>query len=102
MEKNIKKLRKQNKRKKVTDLIKALRKIKRKKDNTEIKIEREIKKGWARWTIKYGKCKNCKRKISYHDKYDAYYCRFCNIWLEQKCGDKKCESCSIRPIQPLK
>ena len=66
------------------------------------RIRRELRKSWARWSIKYNKCKNCERKIFYNNKYDAYYCKSCNIWLEPKCGDKRCEFCSIRPVSPIK
>lgn len=35
----------------------------------------------------------------YSEKYDAYYCPDddCRKWLEEKCDDRECEFCSIRP-----
>ena len=66
------------------------------------RIRKELKKGWAKWTIKYSECKNCKGKISYNFKYDSYYCKSCNKRLESQCGNKECEFCSTRPITPLK
>jgi hypothetical protein len=44
------------------------------------------------------KCKNnCGNKPVRIDKYDAYACRSCNIWLERKCDDcenKLCPNCN--------
>jgi hypothetical protein len=45
-------------------------------------------------------CSNEKR--SYSEEYDAYYCDFCNSWLEDTCGDSDCEYCNNRPEKPLK
>lgn len=44
-------------------------------------------------------CK-CGEHKCYSDKYDAYYCKTCDEWLEQKCNDEDCEFCSIRPDKP--
>ena len=43
---------------------------------------------------------NCEDIKQYSDKYDAYYCNACNIWLEDKCDDPECEFCPKRPICP--
>lgn len=34
-------------------------------------------------------CPTCKKLIIYSDKWDAYYCQCCNIWLEPGCGGKE-------------
>ena len=36
----------------------------------------------------------------YSEKYDAYYCANCNIWLEGICKSKSCSYCMDRPIKP--
>jgi hypothetical protein len=47
-------------------------------------------------------CKNCGNNQIYFDKYDAYFCPKCNLWLENKCGDPDCYYCPKRPDRPLK
>ena len=37
----------------------------------------------------------------YYEDYDAYFCPKCNVWLESKCSDPKCEYCTKRPEKPL-
>jgi hypothetical protein len=44
-------------------------------------------------------CK-CGTKIVYSSEYDAYYCDYCNEWMESKCDDPNCEYCTIRPATP--
>ena len=34
------------------------------------------------------------------EKYDAYACLKCNMWLEQKCSDSTCIFCETRPVNP--
>lgn len=46
------------------------------------------------------KCNKCENKASYSEKYDVYYCKNCNIWLEKKCSDSNCEFCTNRPDSP--
>ena len=49
------------------------------------------------------KCPNCGSKAYYSDKYDAFYCKKCLIWLEEKCSSSNhCEYCSKRPEKPTK
>lgn len=43
---------------------------------------------------------NGKCKPSYSETYDAYYCKTCKKWLEEKCTDKNCEFCASRPYRP--
>jgi len=43
---------------------------------------------------------NCNEDKLYSDKYDAYYCKVCNKWAEDKCSDPTCEYCTTRPDQP--
>jgi len=47
-------------------------------------------------------CVRCGLEISYSEKFDAYYCERCNIWLEEKCIDPLCSVCTIRTIRPIK
>lgn len=46
-------------------------------------------------------CPICNRPQSRSDKYDAYYCKHCNIWLEPVCGNRNCEFCAARPRNPI-
>lgn len=50
-----------------------------------------------------GFCPKCNSlsHCSYNEKYDAYFCRGCNVWIETTCGDPDCYYCSIRPEKPL-
>ena len=46
-------------------------------------------------------CKvDIKHKVVLIEKYDAYACLECNIWLEDKCDDGDCIFCSNRPDNP--
>lgn len=38
----------------------------------------------------------------YSEKHDAYFCDKYNRWLEDGCGDKKCDFCKDRPKRPKK
>lgn len=52
-----------------------------------------------RWIIP---CKTCGRAGKYNKVYDAYYCEYCNKWLEEKCDSKyECTLCKDRPKEPL-
>ena len=44
---------------------------------------------------------NCEDTKMYSEKYDAYHCTECNIWLESKCDDPTCEFCNQRPLTPV-
>ena len=46
-------------------------------------------------------CFKCKEIILYSEKYDAYYCGGCNIWLSLRCDDLFCTYCRKRPTRPL-
>jgi len=48
------------------------------------------------------RCPSCDQVLFYHDTFDAYYCAFCNAWLEGACSDSACEYCRARPSHPLK
>lgn len=48
------------------------------------------------------KCKKCGTTEIYYEKYDAFFCKNCNEWLETKCKDTTCEFCSKRREKPLK
>ena len=47
-------------------------------------------------------CPICNRKKSHSEKYDADFCKHCNIWLEPVCGNRNCEFCATRPRNPVK
>lgn len=49
-----------------------------------------------------GKQLKCGHKTKYSEKYDCYYCKECNKWLEGQCSDKECEFCSKRPDKPMR
>jgi len=45
-------------------------------------------------------CPHCGKPSSYNCKYDAYFCKSCDEWLEAKCGNQYCEFCASRPDKP--
>lgn len=47
------------------------------------------------------KCKKCSNFIIHYEKYDAFFCAYCNEWTEKACGDPDCEYCKNRPEKPL-
>ena len=47
-----------------------------------------------------GRCPFCGSKIKYSERFDAKYCHFCDVWLEQACSDPTCEYCAYRPMRP--
>ena len=51
--------------------------------------------------INDARCTNCDRCRIYHDRFDAYFCAECNVWLEGACTDPGCQYCSNRPEKPL-
>jgi len=44
--------------------------------------------------------KQCCSSKKYSKEYDAYYCEFCNVWLETMCSDSECKFCIDRPKYP--
>jgi hypothetical protein len=48
----------------------------------------------------YKICHECNTYSIRIDKFDAYACKKCMIWLEDKCNDSKCEFCCVRPETP--
>lgn len=49
---------------------------------------------------KLGKCSKCQSE--YSERYDAYYCKKCDRWLEKACSDENCSFCTNRPSRPSK
>jgi len=47
-------------------------------------------------------CQKCLKPRIYYDDYDAFFCPYCNVWLESACSDSTCEFCRKRPEKPLK
>lgn len=46
-------------------------------------------------------CTECKCVGILSEKYDAYFCEHCNIWLESACPDSTCTYCKPRPSKPM-
>lgn len=46
------------------------------------------------------KCHKCDTKFSFNERYDAFYCKKCVIWLSSKCDDMECDFCKDRPDKP--
>ena len=51
-------------------------------------------------SVERHRCPYCKEIKKYSAEHDAYYCSYCNVWLEHKCKDKKCQFCKDRPWKP--
>ena len=45
-------------------------------------------------------CPTCQIPKSYITAFDAYFCKTCNVWLEENCGDPTCNYCNNRPQSP--
>ena len=45
-------------------------------------------------------CKLCSKPGIRNDKYDAYYCTNCVVWIEKQCDDVECIYCPNRPETP--
>jgi hypothetical protein len=39
---------------------------------------------------------------NYNEKFDSFYCKDCDYWLEEKCDEHDCEYCIKRPEKPSK
>lgn len=46
------------------------------------------------------RCRHCGRRVSYSQRYDAFFCMPCNAWLEEQCTDPACEFCVGRASEP--
>ncbi len=44
-------------------------------------------------------CNQCVK--DYDEDFDAYFCRTCNVWLEEACKDPSCDFCASRPSTPF-
>ena len=42
----------------------------------------------------------CGASYLYNEEYDAYYCEYCDVWVEDGCGDDECTFCHSRPEKP--
>jgi hypothetical protein len=51
--------------------------------------------------ISKDKCKICKERLIYYQKYDTLFYAKCNSWTENRCTDLDCNYCSKRPNKPL-
>lgn len=45
-------------------------------------------------------CPNCQRETCYDEQFDSNFCKECNIWVSQTCGDEQCYFCVNRPKTP--
>lgn len=45
-------------------------------------------------------CVKCGVDTIRSERFDAYYCKGCDVWTEPKCGDSLCEYCGNRPDKP--
>jgi len=45
-------------------------------------------------------CHRCHGRSERSEKYDAYFCGRCGLWLEGACGDPDCRYCPDRPPTP--
>lgn len=43
---------------------------------------------------------NCTHPRYYSERWDAFYCKACDEWLEGRCRDHDCEFCKDRPEKP--
>lgn len=41
-----------------------------------------------------------KEKIIRNVYYDAEFCELCDVWIEGKCDDMRCNFCPQRPVKP--
>lgn len=41
-----------------------------------------------------------REKVIRNEYYDAVFCEVCDVWLEQKCDDMRCNFCPQRPESP--
>lgn len=46
-------------------------------------------------------CPTCGKPKDYFERYDAYGCISCGVWLESQCKDPNCEYCVGRPEKPM-
>ncbi len=47
------------------------------------------------------RCSKCNNLLIINEDYDAYFCAYCNEWVEDTCGDPNCMFCKDRPKKPL-
>lgn len=45
-------------------------------------------------------CSTCDTEAVRDEKYDAFYCPACMVWLESQCPDLDCGFCLERPDRP--
>ena len=45
-------------------------------------------------------CAACGCELTRNEKHDANFCKVCDKWAENKCGDDTCYYCADRPDKP--
>ena len=73
-----------------------------KKEEAARKKVRKIDLGNVKKSVpNHASCFECKgNQIKLDERYDAYYCDDCNIWIEPVCRDAECVYCKSRPAKP--
>ena len=61
----------------------------------KVTIDRLVAKG------RIPKCETCGTIGERNERYDAYACLTCNVWLEERCDDPECGYCPVRPDKPM-
>lgn len=67
-------------------------------EDSTVKIGNKVISGFLDVDKKH---EDCRTTRIYYEVYDAYFCPKCNVWLESRCSDPKCEYCTKRPEKPL-
>jgi hypothetical protein len=70
-------------------------------DNGTVTIDGVVTIDGQVMDIEDSKCHKCNSEVIYYDDFDSYFCAYCNLWLEKRCGDNNCRYCNSRPDKPL-
>ena len=49
---------------------------------------------------RHPKCPDCGSPGERNERFDAYFCPKCDVWLERPCDDVTCAECRGRPERP--
>lgn len=45
-------------------------------------------------------CSECTGRVCFDERWDAFFCPSCDVWLEAACGARRCAFCGGRPARP--